>query len=83
MFRLQFSTSLVAAVTALLLAVAPALAVDPTPAASPVLIDPLDPRSGDNPSLVGAPLLALLVVVALGIAAAVASYAYIRLVARR
>jgi hypothetical protein len=52
----------------------------PRPVASPVLIDPLDPRAGDGASQVGAPLLALIVVLLLGLAAAGLTYAYARLV---
>jgi|AP12_2_1047962.scaffolds.fasta_scaffold135066_1 hypothetical protein len=59
-----------------------ALAADPTPGASPapsaVLIDPLDPRAGEGASSVGAPLLALLVVVGLGTVAAAGTLAYAR-----
>jgi hypothetical protein len=57
----------------------------PSPASSPgpVLIDPLDPRAGAGASMVGAPLLALLVVVGAGIAVAIATFAYVRLTARR
>jgi hypothetical protein len=51
--------------------------------ASPMLIDPLDPRAeGEGPGLVGAPLVAALAVIALGIAAAVATALYIRLTQR-
>ena len=66
----------------------PALAASPSPltpspAPTPVIIDPLDPRAGAGAPLVGAPLLALLVVLALGLAAALATLAYVRLTARR
>lgn len=51
--------------------------------ASPVLIDPLDPRAeGEGPGLVGDPLLAAVVVLALGLLAAVATAVYVRLVRR-
>lgn len=55
---------------------------DPTPQPSPVLVDPLDPRAGAGANQVGAPFLALLVVVGAGIAAAAATYGYVRLSAR-
>ena len=55
----------------------------PSPAASPVLIDPLDPRAGEGASSSGAPLLAMLVVIGLGIGASAATLAYVRLVRRR
>jgi hypothetical protein len=63
------------------------LAADPTVAPtvlpSPVLIDPLDPRAGAGASSVGAPLTALVAVVAVGLLAAVATYGFVRLTARR
>ncbi|MEP7158046.1 MAG: hypothetical protein ABI797_01340 [Chloroflexota bacterium] len=49
----------------------------------PVLIDPLDPRGGAEASQVGAPFLALVVVLGAGAAAAVAAIGYVRLTARR
>lgn len=70
------------AMTGVLLSARPALAADPT-ATPPILIDPLDPRAGEGASLVGAPLLALLVVVGLGLLAAATTLAYVRLVYRR
>ena len=66
---------------------APILGADPTSSpgagASPVLIDPLDPRAGEGASSVGAPLLALLVVVGAGIAAAGLTYVYARAMRQR
>lgn len=59
------------------------LAASPSPAPSPLLVDPLDPRAGAGASLVGSPLLALLVVVGVGAVAALVTFAYIRLTARR
>jgi hypothetical protein len=59
-----------------------ARAADPT-SSPPMLIDPLDPRAGEGASLVGAPLLALLVVVGVGILAAAATVTYVRLASRR
>ena len=74
------------AVIALLWTAHPALAASPTPlpspAPTPVIIDPLDPRAGAGAPLVGAPLLALLVVVAVGVAAALATLVYVRLSAK-
>ena len=55
----------------------------PSPAPSPVIIDPLDPRAGAGAPLVGAPLLALVAVVGVGLAAALATLVYVRLTARR
>ena len=55
----------------------------PSPGPSPVLIDPLDPRAGEGASRVGAPLMALLVVVGLGVTAAAATIAYAGMVRRR
>ena len=53
------------------------------PATSPVFIDPLDPRAGEGASQVGAPLLALVAVVALGCAAAALTFLYVRVVRSR
>lgn len=84
MFGLQINMALLTAVTVLLLlAAAPVCAADPSPAPSPILIDPLDPRAGEGASAVGAPLLAMLVVVGVGVVAAVAGLAYARVTARR
>jgi hypothetical protein len=54
----------------------------PSPAPTPVIIDPLDPRAGAGAPLVGAPLLALVAVVGIGIAAAFATLIYVRLTDR-
>jgi len=62
---------------------APALAASPTPSAPPVLIDPLDPRTGEDAGAVGAPLLAALVVLGIGAAAAGATIVFVRLGDRR
>jgi len=72
----------------LTLVVAPlALAQSPTavpgPGASPILIDPLDPRAGEGASQVGAPFLALVVVIVTGLAAAGLTFGYVRLVRSR
>jgi len=74
--------SLVALAAGLAVAV-PVLGASPSPAPSPLLVDPLDPRAGAGASLVGAPLLALVAVVALGVVAALATLAYVRLTVRR
>jgi hypothetical protein len=67
-------------------AAATAFAADPSPAvtpgASPVIIDPLDPRAGEGASRVGAPFLALVFVVGLGAVTAVATITFIK-VSRR
>jgi hypothetical protein len=62
--------------------VSTSLAADPTPT-SPVLIDPLDPRTGDEASGVGAPLLALLVVIGSGALVAAITFAYVRITGGR
>jgi len=63
-----------------------ALAADPTPAAtvgaSPVLVDPLDPRAGQGASRTGAPFPALVFVVGLGAVVVLGTFAFVR-VARR
>lgn len=59
--------------------VAPAFGAEP----SPVLIDPLDPRAeGEGPGLVGAPLLAAVVVLAIALVAAAATALYVRMTRR-
>jgi hypothetical protein len=60
-----------------------ALAASPSPGPSELFIDPLDPRTGASASLGGAPLLAALFVIALGVAAAAVAIAYSKLAARR
>ena len=58
----------------------PALAASPTP----TLAAGGDPRSsGQGPGLVGDPVLAVLIVVAIGIAAVAITLAYVRLTDRR
>ena len=60
------------------------IAQAPTPGTSPVLIDPLDPRAGDESvNVVGAPLLAVVVVVASGALVAAGTFAYVKLSGRR
>jgi hypothetical protein len=61
----------------------PALAASPSPAPSPVIGLPVDPRAGAGAPLVGAPPLALIFVVAVGVAAALATMVYVRVTARR
>jgi hypothetical protein len=64
----------------------PVRAADPsaTPSVgpSPVLVDPLDPRAGEGASKVGAPFLALVVVVGLGLATIVGTYLIVRVTHR-
>lgn len=66
--------------------VAPALGADPapgaSPGASPVIIDPLDPRAGVGANRVGTPFLAMVVVVALGITTAAVTVVCVRLARR-
>jgi hypothetical protein len=76
-----------AGIAFLLWAVAPVLAqgalATPTPTPAP-LATPFDPRGGGNgPGVVGSPFFAALVVVALGVAAALATGLYVRLAQRR
>jgi hypothetical protein len=54
------------------------VAADPTPIPSGLLIDPLDPRAGAGANRVGAPLVALVVVIGIGVVAAVATTLYVR-----
>jgi hypothetical protein len=66
----------------------PVRGADPTPSTSPapaatVFIDPLDPRAGAGANRVGAPLLAIVVVVVAGAATFLATYGYVRLTRRR
>jgi hypothetical protein len=76
-FSIRFA--LVFALLLLALTAATALAADPSPGVSPLLIDPLDPRAGAGANRVGAPLLAILVVLGVGIVAAAATTIYVRL----
>lgn len=87
-----FSLRVALAVIALVVALTPAstltaAAADPTAGPSPlptgVFIDPLDPRAGAGANRVGAPLLALLAVLGIGIAAAAATAIYVRVVRTR
>jgi hypothetical protein len=65
---------------------APMLAADPvaspTAVASPLLVDPLDPRAGEGASTVGAPFLAVLAVVGIGLLAGAATYVVVRVTQR-
>jgi hypothetical protein len=70
--------ALALAVLFLVLSATTVLAVDPTPAASGLLVDPLDPRAGSGASRVGAPLLALLAVIGIGLATAAMTAIYVR-----
>lgn len=85
MFR-GLALTLLLAVALTLSTAAPVLGADPTPtvspAASPVLIDPLDPRAGEGASRAGAPLLAVVLVVGVGAAAVVATYAFVKVTGR-
>jgi hypothetical protein len=63
------------------LAAEPSVSADPTPAAT-IFIDPLDPRAGAGANRVGTPLVALVLVIATGAAAAAATALYVR-VSRR
>ena len=56
-----------------------ALGADP----SPILIDPLDPRSGENAGAIGSPFLAALAVVGLGAISCAATIVFIRFVRPR
>ena len=55
----------------------------PSPVPTPVLIDPLDPRAGASASLFGAPVLAALGVIVVGLLVSLATIGYVRLVGRR
>ena len=85
MFR-RFTLILLVAASLTLATYTPVAAVDPTPSASaaaaPVFVDPLDPRTGESASRVGAPLLAAIVVIGMGIGAAAATFVYVRVVRR-
>ena len=64
----------------------PVRAADPSPAAtpgaSPVLVDPLDPRAGEGASQVGAPLTSILFVFLIGTVSVVATVAFVRVTRR-
>jgi hypothetical protein len=62
---------------------APVLAASPSPIPSPVIGVPTDPRAGGGAPSVGAPGLALLVVVGAGVGVALTTLAYLRLTGAR
>ena len=78
----SFRVALTLALLILAFTATGALAADPTPGPSGLLIDPLDPRAGAGANRVGAPLLALIAVIGIGAVAAAATALYVR-VARR
>ena len=91
-FSLRIALTFMALVVALTAAsTLTAAAADPSPGTSPgrspvpsgLLIDPLDPRAGAGANRVGAPLLALIAVLATGLAAAAATAIYVRVVRAR
>jgi hypothetical protein len=73
--------SLAAAIAVSLSATA-VLAASPSPQASPLFVDPLDPRAGSGASPIGSPLLAAIVVIGAAIAVSVATTLYVRWTAR-
>lgn len=74
------STASILAALVLLVAALDARAASPSPAAPPGG----DPRSaGAGPGLIGDPLMAITVVLAIGVAAALATYLYVRLTSGR
>ena len=81
MFR-GLLTACFVALALTLSALAPVYAADPSPAAtagaSPIFIDPLDPRAGEGASRGGAPFVALVIVVGLGATVAAATFVYVR-----
>ncbi len=77
-FNRAIFVALVLAVLCLALTTVTALAADPTPDPSGLLIDPLDPRAGAGANRVGAPLVALVVVIGIGLVASVATAIYVR-----
>ena len=81
MFSLRFACCV--ALLAVTLNATPALAADPTPGPSPVLVDPLDPRAGGGANRVGEPLAALLAVLGIGIVAAAGTIVFIRMTRSR
>ena len=86
-FSLRIALAVMALVTAVTaISVSTVLAQNPSSAVSPaptVFIDPLDPRAGAGANRVGAPLVALLAVVGIGVAAAVVTAVYVRVVRSR
>lgn len=77
MFSIRIA--LLFALLLVVLSAATVLAADPSPGASPLLVDPLDPRAGAGANRVGTPLLAILVVLGVGILAAATTSIYVRL----
>ena len=79
MFSLRAVTiALALAIVLVALVTVTAFAADPTPEASGLLIDPLDPRAGAGANRVGAPLIAIVAVVGIGLISALATALYVR-----
>jgi len=78
--------ALVLALALTLSAVAPVLGDDPSsapsPGASPVLIDPLDPRAGAGTDELGSPFMAVVVVFGVGVLALASTLVYVRMTRR-
>ena len=82
-FTRALSIALTLVILCLAISSMTALAADPTPGPSGLLIDPLDPRAGAGANRVGAPLLALVAVIGIGLVAAVATAFYVRVTRAR
>jgi hypothetical protein len=78
----SFRVALTLALLILAVTAATVFAADPTPAPSGLLIDPLDPRAGAGANRVGAPLLALIAVLGIGVLTAAGTALYVRVVRR-
>ncbi len=77
------TVALALAVLCLAVTAVTVLAADPTSQPSGLLIDPLDPRAGAGANRTGAPLVALVAVIGIGLVAAVATALYVRVTKTR
>jgi hypothetical protein len=77
-FRRALFVALAVAVLCVAVSGLTVVGADPTPIPSGMLIDPLDPRAGAGANRVGAPLVALVAVIGIGVVAAVATTLYVR-----
>ena len=77
-FRRALFVAVALAILLLAVSALTVLAQAPTPEPSGLLIDPLDPRAGAGANRTGAPFIALVAVIGIGVVAAVTTAVYVR-----